>query len=151
MHPFPPNPSNMYKITIHLLFLRRTSFLQPGRALDIAFQLVARLIMPRVHLILNRISEREFPTLNLFSRGREIGLREAHRLEECYRCELLVFTLITNLTRGDIQSFHSRSFRRESQFNSVAIISMTLGSASNAACAFKNARRVLRAMTSTAV
>jgi len=50
-----------------------------------------------------------------------------------------------------LQLFHSNSFLVLLHFNSSAMMSMTPGRASKAACAFKKANLVLRARTSTGV
>lgn len=75
-------PRQLYIITPLLLSL--TPSLHHRTRLSIALQLVIRQIMPRVHLILNRVLEAELPALDLFSRRAELGFREAHALQESH-------------------------------------------------------------------
>lgn len=137
------------------LFLRRTAGFEAGIARDIAGELVGGFVVPRVHLVLDLVLEVEFAALDLSASGGELGSGESHGFEESdtwvHRISLSQSFSAVRGDEGDVLSFHSTSFRFESHFSSAAMISMTLGKASSAAWAFKNASRVLLASTSMAV
>jgi len=76
----------MHMRSNHHLFLSRAPLLQPRVAPNITLQLIIRLIVPRVHLILQTIFEAELAALDFLARGCEFGFREAHGFEECYGC-----------------------------------------------------------------